>query len=555
MYAPIILFVYNRPDHVAKTLEALSQNHLISESELYVYCDGPKEDNPAVNKKIAEVRALVRQIDWVKKLHIVEHESNKGLADNIMEGVTTVVNLYGSVIVLEDDIITSTGFLTYMNDALNCYETDQRVMHISGFFPRVNTKLPETFFYNVTTCWGWATWKRAWDKIEANPSVLCQQLHQVGYDEYLYNGAQSNLLYQQLIANRSGTLKTWAVRWHTSVYINNGFCLHPYQSLTENIGHDFSGENSGSDNPYQHAQLTDKIAVNLIEIKAEKKAYIGIEKIYKPKFYNRIMPLGLKERIKTILDKKKRREYFEKRRLYATPRFLKGSAQLLEKPFHFVDAATFLHGFEEIFESEIYKFNSKTDQPYIIDCGSNIGLSVVYFKRLYPKARVVAFEPDENIAQTLKENIKSFEISAVEVNEKAIWINNDGIEFQQEGGFSGRIPKPGDKENIVKVPTQRLRDLLAEPVDFLKMDIEGAENDVLSDCGDRLKNIKHLFIEYHSHYQEKQQLHHILALLQENNFRYHIHEAYVRRSPFVSKELMTGMDLQLNIYAVQENNK
>jgi FkbM family methyltransferase len=91
--------------------------------------------------------------------------------------------------------------------------------------------------------------------------------------------------------------------------------------------------------------------------------------------------------------------------------------------------------------------------------------------------------PDENIAQTLKENIKSFEISAVEVNEKAIWINNDGIEFQQEGGFSGRIPKPGDKENIVKVPTQRLRDLLAEPVDFLKMDIEGAENDVLSDCG------------------------------------------------------------------------
>jgi FkbM family methyltransferase len=243
------------------------------------------------------------------------------------------------------------------------------------------------------------------------------------------------------------------------------------------------------------------------------------------------------------------KNYFEKRRLYKTARFQEGYSNFLEFPFYFADAATFLHGYEEIFDQEIYKFNATSNAPNIIDCGSNIGLSVVYFKRLYPNARVTAFEPDKNIAQTLKKNIESFKLSNIEVNEKAIWINNNGIEFQQEGGFSGRIPKPGDTENIVKVPTKRLKDLLISKVDFLKMDIEGAEYPVILDCADSLENVENFFIEYHSHVKEEQDLHMILELLHSKGFRYHIHEAYTRKHPFVSNESMVGMDLQLNIFA------
>lgn len=548
--APIILYTYNRPKHTLKTLEALSQNEQADESTLYIFCDGAKQDSTKETlKKIEEVKKIVSSKTWCKEVHIIERKQNYGLADNIVDGVSTIIKKYGKVIVLEDDIVTSSGFLKYMNDALNTYEKEERVMHISGFFPKTNQKLPETFFYNVTTCWGWATWQRAWKYYENDASVLLRRLSQKGYNEYDFNGAQKNLLYQQLVSNAVGTLKTWAVKWHTCVYLQNGYCLHPYKSLTNNIGHDQSGENSGVDNPYQHVELKEHIEVHIVPIEKNLNSYKAIEKIYQQPFLKKIIPDKVKEKVKILLNSKKRNIYFEKRNLYKTPRFQKGCANFLKSPFYFVDAATFLHGYEEIFEQEIYKFNASTDEPNIIDCGSNIGLSVIYFKLLYPKAKIAAFEPDKNIAQTLKENIKSFELENIEVNEKAIWINNEGIEFQQEGGFSGRIPKPGDVLNIIKVPTKRLKDLLSSKVDFLKMDIEGAEYSVIMDCVDNLKNVENFFIEYHSHVKEEQNLHKILEILHTQGFRYHIHEAYTRKHPFVSSESMVGMDLQLNIFA------
>jgi FkbM family methyltransferase len=552
--APIVLFAYNRPHHILNTLEALAKNELAEKSCLFIYCDGPKANATHDDLiQISRVRDIVRSKKWCGEVHVICQAENQGLAKSIISGVAEIVDKFEKVIVLEDDLITSPGFLTYMNDALNFYETDTRVMHIAGYFPKTTINLPETFFYNVSSCWGWGTWKRAWHKFDSNANRLLKNLQNKGYNEFLYNGGQKDLLYQQLIENCSGERNTWAVKWHTSIFLEDGFCLHPKASLTQNIGHDFSGENSGTDNPYQHVDLQEKVSVKKIPVEINQDAYIAIGNLYKQKLLTRLIPSSVKNRIKTLIDSQKRKAYLEKRRLYKFPRFQKGSAQLLSHDFFFVDAATFLHGFEEIFESEIYKFNSTTECPYIIDCGSNIGLSVVYFKTLFSKAKLIAFEPDKEIAATLQKNVDSFQLDKVTIHQKAIWKDNNGIEFQVEGGFSGRIPKPGDKDNIVSVPTQRLKDLLVEKIDFLKMDIEGAEHAVLMDCGDSLQLIENLFIEYHSHSKEDQNLHEILSLLHKNNFRYHIHEAYVRKSPFVSKELMTGMDLQLNIYAINQN--
>lgn len=552
MLAPIILFVFNRPEHTLKTLEALSQNTLADKSKLYIFCDGARsdKDKPAIDK----VKKIIRQKNWCKTVEIIERNENFGLAKSIEEGVTRIVSEYEKVIVLEDDIVTSKGFLEYMNNALELYNEDDKVMHISGFFPKTNIKLPSTFFYNVTTCWGWATWKRSWQYYSSDSKKLLNNLHTKGYDSYRYNGGQKELLYEQLQDNVSGKIKTWAVKWHTIVYLNNGLCLHPYPSLTNNIGHDESGTNSSMNNPYQYVNTTDNIEVLKTQLLESNEAVKAAANIYSLSIKNQIkqmIPSRIKSRVKQMLNKSEREVYFEKRRLYKQPRFKEGSAALLDKPFYFVDAATFMHGFDEIFDSEIYKFNSTSKNPLIIDCGSNIGLSVVYFKKLFPNAKVMAFEPDKNIGTTLKKNIQSFNLENVDVNEKAIWINNDGIEFQHEGGFSGRIPKPGDTENIIKVPTQRLRELLNQKVDFLKMDIEGAEFEVLKDCEDLLPNIENLFIEYHSHIKEEQNLHDILKMLHNHGFRYHIHEAYKREHPFISKETMTGMDLQLNIFAIK----
>lgn len=148
--APIVLFTYNRPHHTQKTLQALMQNELADKSVLYIYCDGAKEHATETDKtNITEVRKVVRSKQWCKEVHIIEAEKNKGLAKSIISAVTEIVGKYGKIIVLEDDIITSKGFLRYMNDALSIYQTQDKVMHVSAYMYPHKERLPETFFFEV----------------------------------------------------------------------------------------------------------------------------------------------------------------------------------------------------------------------------------------------------------------------------------------------------------------------------------------------------------------------------------------------------------------------
>ncbi len=174
-----------------------------------------------------------------------------------------------------------------------------------------------------------------------------------------------------------------------------------------------------------------------------------------------------------------------------------------------------------------------------------------YIKNLYPKSRIIAFEPDQKIFDVLKANTLNSGFDKIELHDKAIWVENGSMEFREEGGFSGRLALPGDIENIISVKTQRLKDLLKSKVDFLKLDIEGAEYEVLKDCEDVLKNVQFLFIEYHSHVKKEQTLGEILEIVKRSGFRYFIHPAYVTEHPFTDRQLMDNMDLQLNIFALR----
>jgi FkbM family methyltransferase len=258
----------------------------------------------------------------------------------------------------------------------------------------------------------------------------------------------------------------------------------------------------------------------------------------------------LKELAERILNHKK---YSETKKLLRQPRYQSGKSTLFKSPFYYVDASTFYYGYADIFLYEPYKFKSKLSDPLIIDCGANIGLGTIYFKQQYPDSKIIAFEPDPQIFKTLEKNIEINNLTDVTLVNKAVWINNDTIDFEVEGGFSGRINKYEGKSNIIKVETQRLNDLLTQNISFLKIDIEGAEFEVIKDCSESLHFVEHLFIEYHSHISETQKLGELLTLLTNAGFRYHIKEAYTVKHPFVDKDVMLGMDLQLNIYAI--NNK
>ena len=154
--APVVLFVYNRPSHTRGTVEALQKNLLARESGLFVFADAPKSDEQA--ESVHEVRQYIRQIGGFKSVAIVEREFNLGLARSIIDGVTAIVNKYGRIIVLEDDMVTSPYFLTYMNEALEKYADDERVASSNGYVYPVDQPLPEAFFLPGADCWGWATW-------------------------------------------------------------------------------------------------------------------------------------------------------------------------------------------------------------------------------------------------------------------------------------------------------------------------------------------------------------------------------------------------------------
>jgi len=265
--APIILFVYNRPDHTLRTLEALMANGLASDSTLYIYCDGARkpEEADAVN----EVRNV-----------IIERDKNIGLADSIVSGVTEVVNKHDKVIVLEDDIITSSGFLTYMNEAVRTYASNDEVMHVSGYMFPVETKLPSTFFYNTASCWGWATWKRSWDHLIVDTAKLKKEIDAInGWKQFNIGGYAD--FQEQLEANDQGLIKTWAVRWYASMFLKKGLALHPYPSLTQNIGHDGSGVNCDPSEIFNVDELADTIKVKRIDLTESQQAVSAMTNYYK----------------------------------------------------------------------------------------------------------------------------------------------------------------------------------------------------------------------------------------------------------------------------------
>lgn len=229
---------------------------------------------------------------------------------------------------------------------------------------------------------------------------------------------------------------------------------------------------------------------------------------------------------------------------------IKASGYVLEIP----DCLSFIWQFKEIFADENYKFISGNPAPVIYDCGANIGMSCLYFKKLFPEAKIKAFEADPNTAQILSKNLKQNNITDIKVIPKAVWITNEGVEISSEGADASSIYSV--KNNKIKVESIRLKELLQpeNQIDLLKMDIEGAEAEVMHDCENNLNNIRNIFVEFHSFVNNNQPLDEILGILRASGFRYFIKPAADRNQPFINRinKNYPDVDLQLNIYAYKK---
>ncbi len=231
-------------------------------------------------------------------------------------------------------------------------------------------------------------------------------------------------------------------------------------------------------------------------------------------------------------------------------RFQPGKAKLFGNIIQYVDNMSFLWQFHDIFVKEVYKFTTNNAKPLIIDCGSNIGLSVLYFKMQYPHSHIIAFEADSEIYRIQKENTDY--LQTIESYGSAVWTHDKGINLFRNNADGAYVTEKGED----KVASVRLRDLLAsrESVDLLKLDIEGAEFDVIEDCSDQLYKVDKLFVELHTFAGQSQKVSELIAIIESSGFRYFIENANYQNSPLGGnwKAGDTGMDMQLNLYAIRE---
>jgi hypothetical protein len=296
--APIALFVYNRPGHTRQTVEALLANTLASQTQLYVFSDAQK--NEGASLAVAEVRSNIRAIAGFKSVTIIERETNFGLARSIIDGVTRLCEEYGRVIVMEDDLVTSPYFLRFMNEGLDLYEHDERVISIHGYVYPVKATLPEMFFLRGADCWGWATWKRGWDLFEPDGQSLLRELNARKLTHrFDFDGAHPYV--RMLKKQIKGKNNSWAIRWHASAFLKSKLTLYPGRSLVLNIGTDNSGAHCSTTTVFAGEMTDSPIATEPISVEENEFARQQIAKFHRA--VRRLTPIRVLRKLASMVQR------------------------------------------------------------------------------------------------------------------------------------------------------------------------------------------------------------------------------------------------------------
>lgn len=265
VYAPIVLFTYSRVDHTRQVVGSLLKNEEAKDSELFIFSDGPKTEEK--REAVEECRKYLHTVSGFKSITIVERKKNWGLANSLIAGITEVINKYGRVIVVEDDLIVSQYFLRYMNEALEKYEDEEKVASISAFLNPVEGDIPETFFLRYFACWGWATWKRAWDLMNLDARDLLRQLCWKKND---FNIGGAGSFYEMLYCQKVGLVDSWAVRFYASCFLKDKLHLFPGKTMVAQTGTDGSGTHCTICDTTYSSILVSNSPINVSPIKNEE---------------------------------------------------------------------------------------------------------------------------------------------------------------------------------------------------------------------------------------------------------------------------------------------
>lgn len=242
-YSPICLFTYNRINALQQTVEALKKNYLAHDSRLIIFSDGAK--NSDEEPKVLAVRNYLKTIDGFLSVEIIESQTNKGLANSIISGINEVVNKYNTAIVLEDDLVTTPNFLSYMNQCLEFYKNDNRIISICGYGLKIKKPVgynADVYLYGRSSSWGWATWKDRWESIDWE--VKDWQLFKNDRNAIKGFNKNGSDMYKMLKSVVEGDGNSWAIRFGYEQFKKNTYSVMPFKSLVDNIG--FSGDGTNT---------------------------------------------------------------------------------------------------------------------------------------------------------------------------------------------------------------------------------------------------------------------------------------------------------------------
>lgn len=567
--APIILFCYNRPELLRVTLESLRDNTLAAESILHVYCDGPRPSaGREETESIGAVRALVRSENWCGTVVVHERGSNLGLSASVIGGVSEVLADSDRVIVIEDDVLLSPFFLWFMNEALEKHRHEERVISVGAwnYFHKSARAGGDYFYFRYPDSIAWATFARSWRLFESDGRTLLGKLRSRALMQRLNGDGHAAYFEKMLVDQVEGRVDSWAIRWTGTAVLHGKLSVFPSVALAKHLGFGGSATHEKSSEDYnRHLRLSEKplsLAGNLPLVESPE-ALADWKKFVQEHFMER--PGARLNRLRLIAYRtirKMKAAFFGEdltpadrllREARKTPRFTQCEIGFLQYRLKVGDFLSVAQQIKEYFEDERIKFAGGNDRPLILDCGSNVGVSVLYFKNLFPRARITAFEADPGTYELLTSNLTQNGVSDVEVLNKAVWVHDSGVRFSADGADGGRVT---GSEHADKVPSVDFRQILVahEEIDLLKMDIEGAETEVLLHAGEELKRARRIFVEYHSFAAAPQRLHELLELFGRIGFRYYIGTIGSQSSrPFMGINAYNGMDMQLEIHAIRHD--
>ncbi len=556
----VLLLAFNRPDLLERVFESVRRAR---PARLFIAVDGPRPGREAEARACAECRAFAEKVDWPCEVKTLFRTENLGCKFAISGGITWFFEHVEEGIILEEDCMPGAAFFPYCAAMLERYRNEPRVGLVSGdnFLPPERWRESGHGFTRYAFIWGWATWKRAWAKMDRD-LLDWPRLRQPGWLENLHGSVEEARYWRRIfdLCYAGRRYDSWAFPWMFSNWKEDMLCVYPASNLVTNIGFDERGthttqvgdSNDGAPAAERHDPFPApaRIAVTRADDRLLGQRYYKLR--HRPlRRWFRGLTRRVGQTLLLALGGRRRRLRVELERLREDHAGRAGEAKLAGRSWHFGEGVLFADWFQRIWVEGRYDFPSKEAAPLIVDCGAGTGLAVAQWRRHHPDARVVAVEPDPAQAELLRKNLGA-DAGAVELVTRALWPVPGKVRFVSVADGRGRVIYAAPRHtarHLIEVETISLAELLKDrDVALLKISASGAE-DVLLGTPGMLDRVSRVFVDYHLSGRAGARFDEVLARLRADGFRLHVQAERVSARPFHERGDDEGTWQSAQIYA------